>query len=86
MVQGFYNTGQEATPEKEELIAKAAASYDLKERAALYQQINEIAMLDEAMTVPIMFTPADAAMNPKVKGFEGTLLGKPRFSFLWLEQ
>jgi peptide/nickel transport system substrate-binding protein len=84
--KGFYNTGQEATPEKEELITKAAASYDLKERAELYQKINEIAMLDEAMTIPIMFTPADAAMTPKVKGFEGSLLGKPRFSFLWLEQ
>ncbi|MEH7334412.1 ABC transporter substrate-binding protein [Neobacillus drentensis] len=84
--KGFYNVGGETTAKKEELISKAAASYDQKERAKLYGEINEIAMAEEAMTIPIMFTPSIAAMSPKVKGFEGTLLGKPKFSYLWLEQ
>jgi len=83
---GFYNAGGETTPEREELISKAASSYDQKERAELYGQINEMTLLDEAITVPIIFTPSTAAMSPKVKGFSGTLLGKPKFSFLWLEE
>ncbi|KKK37396.1 ABC transporter substrate-binding protein [Mesobacillus campisalis] len=84
--KAFYNAGGESTPEKEELIARAAATYDQKERAQLYAQINEIAILEEAMTIPVFFAPATAAMSPKVKGFEGTLLGKPKFSFLWLDK
>jgi peptide/nickel transport system substrate-binding protein len=84
--EAFYNAGAESTPEKEELIAKAAASYDQKERAQLYAQINKIAILDEAMTIPVFFAPSTAAMKPEVKGFEGTLLGKPKFSFLWLDK
>ncbi|MBR8646003.1 ABC transporter substrate-binding protein [[Brevibacterium] frigoritolerans] len=82
---GFYNAGGETSAEKEELISKAAASNDLKERADLYAKINEIAILDEAMTVPLVFTPVTAAMTQKVKGFEGTLLGKPRISYLWID-
>jgi peptide/nickel transport system substrate-binding protein len=84
--KGFYNVGGETSAKKEELISKAAASYDQKERAKLYGEINEISILDESLTVPIMFTPGIAAMSPNVKGFEGTLLGKPRFSFMWLDQ
>jgi peptide/nickel transport system substrate-binding protein len=84
--KGFYNVGGETSPKKEELISEAAASYDQKERAKLYGEINQISMLDEAMTVPIIFTPSIAAMSLKVKGFEGTLLGKAKFSFLWLDQ
>nr|WP_263326876.1 ABC transporter substrate-binding protein [Neobacillus sp. Marseille-Q6967] len=83
---GFYNAGGETSPEKEALIAQAAASYDQKERADLYAKINEMSILDEAMTVPIVFTPVTAAMTQQVKGFEGTLLGKPRISFLWMDK
>ena len=83
---GFYNAGGESSPEKEELIAKAAASYDQKERADIYAKVNEMSILDEAMTVPIVFTPVTAAMTQQVKGFEGTLLGKPRISFLWIDK
>jgi peptide/nickel transport system substrate-binding protein len=84
--KGFYNVGGETSDQKEELISKAAASYDQKEREKLYGEINQIAMVDESMTIPIMFTPSTAAMSLKVMGFEGTLLGKPRISFLWLDQ
>lgn len=83
---GFYNAGGETSPEKEALIAQAAASYDQEERKELYGKINEMAILDEAMTVPVVFTPVTGAMKPQVKGFEGTLLGKPKISFLWLDQ
>ncbi|EKN70957.1 hypothetical protein BABA_03819 [Neobacillus bataviensis LMG 21833] len=83
---GFYNTGGATTPEKEELIAKAAGSYDIKVRAQLYGRINEIAMVEEAMTIPLVFTPVTGAMKPEVKGFEGTLLGKPKVSFLWIDK
>lgn len=83
---GFYNAGGQTTDEIEELITKAASSYDQKERTELYGKINELTIIDEAITVPIMFTPSTAAMTPNVKGFSGTLLGKPKFSFLWLEE
>ncbi|MFM1652588.1 ABC transporter substrate-binding protein [Brevibacillus sp. B_LB10_24] len=84
--KGFYNAGGATVPEKEQLITQAAASYDQKERAKLYGEINQIALLDEAMQIPIMYSPIAAALSPKVKGFESTLLGKPRIQFLWLEK
>jgi peptide/nickel transport system substrate-binding protein len=84
--KGFYNAGGETTEKREELILKAASSYDQSERAKLYGEINKLTLIDEAMNVPIIFTPSTAAMAPNVKGFEGTLLGKPRISFLWLDQ
>lgn len=84
--EGFYNAGGETTAEREELIAKAAASYEAEERAGYYEQINKLAVHEEAMTIPIMFVPSTGAMLPQVKGFEGTLLGKPKFSFLWLDE
>ncbi|MGM0899535.1 MAG: ABC transporter substrate-binding protein [Bacillota bacterium] len=83
---GFYNAGGQTTEEIEDLISKAASSYDQEERAELYGKINELTIIDEAITVPIMFTPSTAAMTPNIKGFSGTLLGKPKFSFLWLEE
>ncbi|MCA1026663.1 ABC transporter substrate-binding protein [Cytobacillus kochii] len=82
---GYYNAGGETTEIREELITKAASAYNQEDRAALYKEINEVAIHDDAMTIPIMFVPSIGVMSPQVKGFEGTLLGKPKFSFLWLE-
>ncbi|PLT35191.1 ABC transporter substrate-binding protein [Bacillus sp. V5-8f] len=84
--KGFYNVGGETTPNKEQLITQAAGTSDQKERAKLYGEINQMSLLDESMTVPIIFTPSTAAMSLDVNGFEGTLLGKPKISFLWLEK
>ncbi|MDQ0272646.1 ABC transporter substrate-binding protein [Cytobacillus purgationiresistens] len=82
---GFYNAGSETSDEREELIAKAASAYEHADRARIYEEINKLTILDDSMIVPIMFVPSTGAMALNVKGFEGTLLGKPKFSFLWLD-
>ncbi|BCJ85517.1 ABC transporter substrate-binding protein [Effusibacillus dendaii] len=83
--KGFYNAGGYTVPEKESLISQAAQETDQVKRAKLYDQINKIAIVQEAMDIPILFLKQTGAMNSHVKGFEPTALGKPRFAFLRLE-
>jgi peptide/nickel transport system substrate-binding protein len=84
--ESFYNAGDFGTPEIVDLIAKADATYDNEGRAKIFEELNREAMIDEAVYIPLYFVPLNGAMSNKVKGFEPTLLGKPRFSFLWLEK
>lgn len=82
----FYNTGGQTTPEIETLINEAALTYDQDKRGELYKEINEQALLEEAMTIPIIIEPVVTAMDQKVKGFEPSVLGKPIFSTMWVEE
>ncbi len=82
----FYNPGGYSTSEIESLISKAASTYDQDERATLYKEINEKAILEEAMIIPIIFEPVVSAMNQQVQGFEPNMMGKPVFSSIWLDQ
>lgn len=83
---GYYNTGGQTTPELEELIKKAAATYEQEERAKLYAEIARIGILEEAMHIPLLSEPATAVMTKKVKGYQPNLLGKPNVSFLWIQK
>lgn len=82
----IYNAGGYSTDEIEKLINEAASVYDQAERAKLYGEIARKAVLEEAISIPLFFSPYVAAMNSKVKGYEPNMLGKPIFSDIWLEQ
>ncbi len=79
----FYNAGKYSTPEIEQLIYQAASSYEQDERALLYGEISQKAVVEEAIIIPLYFQPTTSAMNQSLKGFEPNLLGKPIFSTLW---
>lgn len=82
---GYYNKGGNTTDEIENLIAEAAASYDRGELAKLYGEISKKALLDEAMIIPLYFSPRVSAMNQSVKGFEPNMQGKPFYTTIWKE-
>lgn len=82
----FYNTGEHSTDELQALIDEAAEEYDQDKRAELYAEINEIAVKEEAIVIPIIFEPQVAAMNLDLQGFKQNLQAKPKFSETWLSE
>jgi peptide/nickel transport system substrate-binding protein len=82
----FYNPGGVSTQEIEDLIEKAAGTYDQSERGEIYAEINRIAILEEALEIPIMFNPRTSAMDKRVMGYEPNLMGKPMFSNIWIKK
>lgn len=81
----YYNTGH-TTEEIDKLIAEAGKTYDQEERAKLYMEINEKANLEEAIGIPLFFTPRSAIMNQSLKGYVPNKLDKPIFSTLWKKE
>jgi len=51
---GYYNPGKLTRADVDALVAKGAASYDIKERQATYRQIQEI-VLGEVWTIPTLY-------------------------------
>lgn len=84
--ESFYNVGGVPHEKLDALITEAKQTYDLEERKKIYQEISRIAVIEEAIQIPIMFTPRVAAMKENLKGFEPNLLGKPLFVEFWIEE
>ncbi len=82
----FFNAGDYSTEEIEDLILKAAGTYEQEDRAEIYRTITQKAVIDEAIIIPLFFTPAIDAMNNSIKGFEQNLSGKPIFSTIRKEE
>jgi len=80
----YYNASREATDELSDLIRRSRESEDLKERAAVFDRIQQITM-GQALSAPIAFQYELDALSPKVKGYKPDLLGKPKFEFVSLE-
>ncbi|MGV2980708.1 ABC transporter substrate-binding protein [Camelimonas sp. ID_303_24] len=80
----YYNASREATEELSDLIRRSRESEDLKERAAVFDKIQQITM-GQALSAPVAFQYELSAMTPKVKGYRPNLLGKPKFEFVSLE-
>lgn len=80
----YYNAGREATEELSDLIRRSRESENLKERAAVFDKIQQITM-GQALSAPVAFQYELDALSPKVKGYRPNLLGKPKFEFVSLE-
>ncbi|MFC0284123.1 ABC transporter substrate-binding protein [Camelimonas abortus] len=79
----YYNASREASDELSDLIRKSRESEDTRERAAVFDRIQQITM-GEALSVPLAFQYELDALSPKVRGYRPDLLGKPKFEFVWL--
>jgi peptide/nickel transport system substrate-binding protein len=66
---GSNNIGKYSNPKVDELIAKAAASSDVKERAKLYQEAQRL-VTEDAPAVWINFPTDRKAMRSSVQGYE----------------
>lgn len=82
----YQNPGNYSTPEIETLIEEAATVYDREDRVELHNEAIEMAILEEAMAIPILIESVNTAMASKVKGYEPNMMAKPIFSTLWVEE
>ncbi|MGK7377928.1 ABC transporter substrate-binding protein [Planococcus sp. 1R117A] len=83
-VEDYYNLGH-STDEIESLILEAGMNYNQDERAELYKEISRKAVLEEAIIIPLFFTPRTAIMNSKLNGYVPNMLEKPVLSTIWVE-
>lgn len=81
----YYNAGSHSTEEIEKLIAEAAATNNQDERADLYREISNKGVLEEAIMIPMFFTPRVSAMDESLKGYTPNMIGKPYFAETWKE-
>lgn len=79
--ESYQNPAKVELPGVEALLKQAVATDDLKERAEIYAQINEI-VIEEAPYVPLYFPERVTAYSDSVSGFEPNLLGKTRVATL----
>ncbi|MFO1081479.1 MAG: ABC transporter substrate-binding protein [Reyranellaceae bacterium] len=81
----YFNSGrEEATPDITAALAATRASADIAERKKAFSVLQRL-VLEQALSVPLLFQfELDAHAN-KVKGFRPNLLGKPRFDGVWLD-
>jgi peptide/nickel transport system permease protein/peptide/nickel transport system substrate-binding protein len=81
----YFNSGrEEATPEISAALAASRASTDLGERKKAFSLLQRL-VLEQALSMPLLFQFELDAHNAKVKGFSPNLLGKPRFDGVWLD-
>jgi peptide/nickel transport system permease protein/peptide/nickel transport system substrate-binding protein len=75
----YFNSGrEEATPEITASLAASRASADLEDRKKAFSALQR-QVLEQALSVPLLFQFELDAHSTKVKGFKPNLLGKPRF-------
>jgi ABC-type transport system substrate-binding protein len=81
----YFNSGrEEATPEITTSLAASRASADLEDRKKAFSALQR-QVLEQALSVPLLFQFELDAHSTKVKGFKPNLLGKPRFDGIWLD-
>jgi ABC-type transport system substrate-binding protein len=81
----YYNpSGVTVIENAEDLINATRTSEDLDTRKAAFAKLIE-AERDAASFAPICHEQIVYAMRKKVKGFEASLLGKPKFDGVWLD-
>lgn len=81
----YFNAGrEEASPEIAASLAESRASPELADRKSAFAKLQR-QVLEQALSVPLLFQFELDAHNTKVKGFKPNLLGKPRFNGVWLD-
>ena len=79
----FYNAGNYAPPGTSALIDAGQKDSATSARAAAYLPLARL-VHDQALFLPLVFSPAVNIFDPTVKGFQPNLYGKFNLSFLWL--
>jgi peptide/nickel transport system permease protein/peptide/nickel transport system substrate-binding protein len=80
----YYNAGRtEASPELTTLLQQSRLKEDMEFRRQVFAKIQRIVM-EQALVAPLAFRYDLTASVATVKGFQPNLLGKPKFSDIWL--
>jgi len=86
--KGGYNSGQAPVPETEQLVKKARETLDVKERKAIYSQIQKIVLDKVYSTITLSYFINASHVRKRVgnlKQFYGGE-GKERWHELWLDK
>lgn len=76
--EGYFNTSGKATPGLDDALTQADASTDPAERKPGLGAAAE-AVFEDTSFLPLVFGNSLVGLGDDVKGFEGNLLGKPKF-------
>lgn len=76
--EGYFNTSDQWTPGLEEALEKADVSTEPDERKPGLDAAAEAVFADTSF-FPLVFGNSIVGLSDDVKGFEGNLLGKPKF-------
>ena len=63
------NSGYYSNPRVDALFDQAAAEHDAEKRKSLYQQAQQLMIMDDAAFIPITFDRAPLALSSKIQGF-----------------
>lgn len=75
---GFTNVGHFVDEDLDAALRAGEAGKDQAARAAAYAKANQI-LIDTGFNVPLYFQKDTAVFGKRVKGYQPSLLGKPRF-------
>jgi hypothetical protein len=75
---GYFNTSDQWTPGLEAALEKADVSTEPDERKPGLDEAAEAVFADTSF-FPLVFGNSIVGLSDDVKGFEGNLLGKPKF-------
>lgn len=76
--EGYFNTSDEGTPGLEEALDKADVSTEPEERKPGLDEAAEAVFADTPW-LPLVFGDSLVGLSDDVQGFQGNLLGKPKF-------
>lgn len=77
--EGYFNTSDQGTPGLDEALQKADVSTEPAERKPGLDEAAE-AVFEDTPWLPLVFGDSLVGLGKDVKGFEGNLLGKPKFN------
>jgi ABC-type oligopeptide transport system substrate-binding subunit len=72
-------------PAYDALLAKAAATLDIEERAAIYLEAQQL-LFDDKVALPVVHDIRYTLSQPTVKGLQVTPLGILELDSVWMEQ
>jgi ABC-type transport system substrate-binding protein len=80
----YFNAGGIELPGYRELLDATMLSTDQGERKAAFAKMQAF-VVENALMLPLLFNNYLEVHDPKVKNFSYGLLGKPKFTEVWLE-
>ncbi len=86
MSGGYYSPWEADPADIDQLAAEAVATDDLEERAAVYEELWQLAIGELAVWTPLWHNASLTATTDRVGGYQPNLLGKGQVQYVWLEE
>jgi oligopeptide transport system substrate-binding protein len=79
------NYGRWSNPQYDALLKQGSAQTDLKKRAELFKQAEQLA-LDDSAAIPIYYYVSRSVVSPKIAGYEDNVQDIHRIRWLSFKQ